>query len=60
MHLPTPWKGACASPHKDKQPHETGREHDTPPAERDADEDSVLGEVERPPRPSEKPQAPGA
>ncbi len=41
-----------------KEKRETDKEHDIPPADRDAEEDGVIGEVERPASPSEKPQAP--
>ena len=44
-------------PQKDKQKREADRKHGIPPAERDVDEDSVMGEVEQPPPPSEKPEA---
>lgn len=45
------------SPHKEKQKRQADRKHGVPPAERDADDDSVMGEVEQPPPPSEKPEA---
>jgi hypothetical protein len=43
---------------KEKQKREADRKHDIPlPAERDMDESGVIGEVDRPPPPSEKPEA---
>lgn len=64
------WRGACrpmnrpasastsVPPQKEKQKRETDRKHDIPPpAERDVDEGDVIGEAERPPPPSEKPEA---
>jgi len=47
-HAPVPGK---------KARHEPGKEHPDLPAEREIDEDSVTGEVERPLPPSEKPEA---
>ncbi len=43
---------------KEKQKRDADRKHDIPPpAERDVDEGDVIGEAERPPPPSEKPEA---
>lgn len=44
-------------PQKEKQKRQADRKHGIPPAERDVDDDSVMGEVEQPPPPSEKPEA---
>lgn len=61
MKLPISFNVACGNTsdpsHEEKQKRQAGRKHGVPPAERDADDDSVMGEVEQPPPPSEKPEA---
>lgn len=44
-------------PRKQDQKSESDRSHGVPPVEPDLDQASVIGEAERPPPPSEKPEA---